>query len=282
MSLLIRLFARKGFFLFFIFLEIIAIVLIFRKNAIQQSFIAAQTSSFHAAVSGYIDEGTSYLKLRQINRDLVAQNKALMLQLYGRDSLVTPQTTTITDSIGGQQIYTIVDAEVVSNSINRADNYFTINRGKNQGVKPEMGVITPQGIAGIVINTTDNYALVQSVLSIHDIRITAELEKNGYFGTLTWKGESTRTMHLSNIPKYVSVNIGDTVVTSKKSSVFPSGIMIGRIAGFEVDPQTSFWDLTVELSEDMGNIQKAYVVNNLRKKEIKQIQDTLKKVLNDK
>jgi len=282
MGFLIRLFSRRGFFLFFIFLEVVAIVLIFRKNAIQQSFIAAKTSAINSAVSGYIDEGTSYLKLRQINQDLVAQNKALMLQLYGRDTLSSPTELEIDDTQKGQQIYSVVDAEVISNSINRADNYFTINRGKNQNVAPEMGVITPRGIAGIVINTTDNYALVQSVLSIHNIRINASLKKNGYFGTLTWKGDSPRVMHLADIPKYVSLNIGDTIITDNKSTIFPKGIMIGRIAGYEIDPRTSFWDISVELSEDMGNLHKAYVVNNLRKVEIKQIQDTLKKVENGK
>lgn len=282
MGFLIRLFAKRGFFLFFVFIEAIAVVLIFRKNAIQQSFIAAQTSAINSAVSGYIDEGTSYLKLRQINQDLVSQNKALMLQLYGRDSMSVPVQENIDDTENGQQIYTIMDAEVISNSINRADNYFTINRGEKQGVKPEMGVITPRGIAGIVINTTGNFAVVQSVLSIHNIRINAALKKSGYFGTLTWKGDSPRLMHLSDIPKYVNLNVGDTVVTDNKSTIFPKGIMIGRVAGYEIDPKTSFWDVAVELSEDMGNVQKAYVVSNLRKVEIKQIQDTLKKVRNGK
>ena len=248
----------------------------------QQSFIAAQTSAFNSRISGYIDEGTSYLKLKQINEDLVAQNKQLMTILYAKDSMYVPHVTVVDDRVKGQQIYTFMDGEVLYNSINRSDNYFTINRGKLQGVQPEMGVISPQGIAGIVINTTNNQALVQSVLSLHKIRINAALKNSGYFGTLTWKGESTRLMHLSDVPKYVPLKIGDTVVTDSKSSIFPKGIMVGKIAGYDVDPKTGFWDISVELSEKMGKIQKVYVVKSLRRDEMKQIQDTLTKVQNGK
>lgn len=282
MSYLIRLFSKNGFFVFFIFLQIIAVVLIFRKNAMQQSFIAAQTSAFNSRISGYIDEGTNYLKLKQINEDLVAQNKALMVELYGKDHSGVPKYTQVNDSVKGEQVYSFVDADVVFNSINRSDNYLTINRGSKQGIGPEMGVISPQGIAGIVINTTSNYALVQSILSIHKIRINASLKNSGYFGTLTWRGEDSRTMHLSDVPKYVPLKIGDTVVTDGKSSIFPKGIMIGKIAGYDVDPKTGFWDISVELSEKLGQTQKVFIVNNLKKVQAKQIQDTLIKVQNGK
>lgn len=275
MGFLIRLFSKNGLFLFFLFLQLIAVTLIFSRNSMQQSFLAAQTTAFNAWISGYIDQGTSYLKLKQINEDLVAQNKALMSELYGKDKSVNPQFRRITDTIGGGQIYTFVDAEIVTNSITRKDNYFTIDRGKRHGVFPKMGVIAPNGIAGIVVNTTNNYALVQSILSVNKIKINAALKNSGYFGTLTWRGDNSRTMHLADIPKYVPLKVGDTVVTDGKSSIFPQGKMIGTVAGYEVDSKTGYWDISVELSQKLGNLQKVFVVRNLKKLELKQIQDTL-------
>ena len=275
MGFLIRLFSKNGLFLFFLFLQLIAITLIFSRNSMQQSFAAGQATAFNAWVSGYIDQGTSYLKLKQINEDLVAQNKALMAQVYGKGQSGNPQFRRVTDTIGGGQIYTFVDADIVNNSITRNDNYFTIDRGKRHGVFPKMGVIAPNGIAGIVVNTTNNYALVQSVLSVNKIRINAALKNTGFFGTLTWKGDNSRTMHLADIPKYVPLKVGDTVLTDGKSSIFPQGIMIGRIAGYEVDSKTGYWDISVELNQKMGNLQKVFVVRNLKKLELKQIQDTL-------
>ena len=275
MGFLIRLFSKNGLFLFFLFLQLIAITLIFSRNSMQQSFAAGQATAFNAWVSGYIDQGTSYLKLKQINEDLVAQNKALMAQVYGKGQSGNPQFRRVTDTIGGGQIYTFVDADIVNNSITRNDNYFTIDRGKRHGVFPKMGVIAPNGIAGIVVNTTNNYALVQSVLSVNKIRINAALKNTGFFGTLTWKGDNSRTMHLADIPKYVPLKVGDTVLTDGKSSIFPQGIIIGRIAGYEVDSKTGYWDISVELNQKMGNLQKVFVVRNLKKLELKQIQDTL-------
>ena len=275
MGFLIRLFSKNGLFLFFLFLQLIAVTLIFSRNSMQQSFAAGQATVFNAWVSGYIDQGTSYLKLKQINEDLVAQNKALMAQVYGKDQSGNPQFRRVTDTIGGGQIYTFVDADIVNNSITRNDNYFTIDRGKRHGVFPKMGVIAPNGIAGIVVNTTNNYALVQSVLSVNKIRINAALKNTGFYGTLTWRGDNSRTMHLADIPKYVPLKVGDTVLTDGKSSIFPQGIMIGRIAGYEVDSKTGYWDISVELNQKMGNLQKVFVVRNLKKLELKQIQDTL-------
>ena len=241
----------------------------------QQSWISAQTAALNSWVSGYIDEGTSYLKLKEINEQLVAQNKILMEEVYGKGASKNPVFKKVHDTIGGGQIYTFVDGEIVFNSINRNDNFFTINRGKRDGVFPKMGVMTPNGIAGIVVNTTDKYALAQSILSVKKIRINAALKNSGYFGTLSWKGDDARVMHLSDIPKYVPLKVGDTVITDGKSAIFPQNVMIGKIAGYEVDSKTGFWDISVELSEKMGTLSKVYIVKNLKKAEVQKIQDTL-------
>ena len=280
MGVLLRLFSKNGLFVFFLFLQLTALVLIFSRNSMQQSWISGQTAAFNSWVSGYIDEGTSYLKLKQINEQLVAQNKVLMEQVYGKNPSAIPNFRKVHDTIGGGQIYTFVDGEIVFNSINRKDNYFTINRGRRDGVLPQMGVMAPKGIAGIVINSTNSYALVQSVLSLNKIKINASLKKSGYFGTLTWKGEDSRIMHLADVPKYVPLQIGDTVVTDGKSAIFPQGIMIGKVSGYEVDSKTGFWDISVELSEKMGNLSKIYVVKNLKKAEVQKIQDALQATIN--
>lgn len=280
MGSLLRFFSKNGFFVFFLFLQLIALVLIFTRNSMQQSWLAGQTASFNSWVSGYIDEGASYLKLKQINEQLLTQNKALMKQVYGANAAQRPVFRKVHDTIGGGQIYTFVDGEIVFNSINRRDNYFTINRGRRDGVLPQMGVMAPNGIAGIVINSTNSHALVQSVLSINKIKINASLKNSGYFGTLTWRGDDSRTMHLADIPKYVPLQVGDTIVTDGKSAIFPQGVMIGKVAGYEVDSKTGFWDISVELSEKMGNLSKIYVVKNLKKAEVQQIQDTLQATIN--
>ena len=276
MGNILRFLSKNTTFLFFLILQCISIALIFSKNVMQKSWLAGQVATFNAWVSGYIDVGSSYLKLKEINEGLTRQNKALMEQLYGKEYRTLARTINMNDSIKGGQVYQLIDGEVINNSINRKNNYFTINRGSLQGVRDNMAVITPEGIAGIVINTTQNYALVQSILSVDKIKINASLKKSNYFGTLSWNGEDTRIMHLSDIPKYVPIKVGDTIITDGKSALFPRGKMIGTISGYEVNSQTGFWDISVELSEKMGQLNKIFVVKNLKKNLIKPIQDSLR------
>lgn len=281
MSFILRFLEKNGLVSFFVSLQALSVVLIFTQNAMQRSFIAAQVSAFNAWVSGYIDEGTSYLKLKQVNEDLVAQNKFLMQKLYGKDSMAVAKLSMVKDTLNYGQIYTIMDAEIVQNSINRKNNYFTINRGKAHGIEPKMGVIAPQGVAGIVVSTTQNYALVQSILSTDNIKINASLKSSDDFGTLVWQGDDARIMHLSDIPKYIPIKKGDTILTDGKSSIFPKGIMIGKIADFKVDTKTGFWDISVELSQKMGQAQKVFVVKNLKKQELQEIQEVLEKTIKE-
>lgn len=281
MSILWRFIAKNGLLAFFVFLQMVSIIFIFTKNVMQRSFVAANVSALNSWVSEYIDEGASYLKLKQVNEDLVAQNKFLMKRLYGYDNVSVPKNVIVKDSLQKGLTYTIIDADVVQNSINRSNNYFTINRGKVHGIEPKMGVIAPQGVAGIVVNTTKNYSLVQSVLSTKNIKINASLKNSDYFGTLAWNGEDSRIMNLSDIPKYVSIKIGDTIITDGKSSIFPKGIMIGTIAGYEVDTKTGHWDIFVELSQKMGQIQKVFVVKNLKQEEINEIEKVLEETIKE-
>ncbi|WKS95258.1 rod shape-determining protein MreC [Riemerella columbina] len=275
MGYLLRFFSKNALFVFFLTLQTLALYLIFTRNAVQQTFLAGQAATFNAWVSGYIDEGANYLKLKEMNEQLVAQNKALMQEIYGQEYATVPQRIQVSDSVNAQQKYVMIDAEVMNNSIIRRDNYFTINRGRREGVTGKMGVIAPNGIAGIVINSMENYALVQSVLSVNKMRVNAALKKSGYFGTLTWRGDDARIMHLSDIPKYVPIKVGDTIVTDGKSDLFPAGIMVGTIAGYQVDTKTGFWDISVELGQKMGNVKNVFVVQNLHKAELQQVQDSL-------
>ncbi len=276
MNVLLNFLSKNGFFVLFLALQVSAITLMFNKVNMQKSFFAGQINAFNSRVGSYVDEGTSYLKLKKINEQLVQQNKTLLIELYGKDKSKTPEFIKVTDTTGGGQVYNFVDADIKTNSITKIDNYFSINRGKLHGVYSEMGVIGTNGIAGIVINSTKNYALVQSVLSRNKIRINAALKKTGNFGTLTWNGNDPRIMNLSDVPKYVPLMVGDSIITDGKSSMFPQGLLIGKVSGYSVDAKTGFWDISVELEQNMGNINKVFVVKNLKKSELKKLTDSIK------
>lgn len=281
MSFILRFLAKNGLLVFFAFLQIISWILIFTKNSVQRSIISAHISAVNSWASGYIDEGANYLKLSQVNEDLVAQNKMLMQQLYGKNDGGVSRQSFFKNVPEQGQSYSIIDAEIVQNSINRNNNYFTINKGKRHGIQPKMGIIAPQGIAGIVVSTTDNYALVQSVLSTDGIKINVSLKNTGDFGTLAWEGKDARIMNLTDIPKYVPIKVGDTVVTGGQSTIFPTGIMVGKVAGYAVDEKTGAWDISIEMSQKLGQTQKVFVVKNLRKEEVEKVEQLLENIIKE-
>jgi len=170
-----------------------------------------------------------------------------------------------------QLYYTITSGQVIKNSYSGLRNYITINRGKKDSVKTDMGVITAKGILGIVENTSNKYAMVQSILNKNS-NINAKIKNSNHFGSLIWNAKSYNVVQLVDIPRLVPLTIGDTIVTGAMSSIFPENIPIGTIQKFNLDTSNSFYTIDVSLFNDMTNIKNVYIVNNTNREEIEQLE----------
>ena len=258
----------NAFFMLIIFL-IISFILLVNNNSYQRA--SAWNSSNQIVGSAYqrVNSFTSYLSLGRTNDSLAAENARLKSQLKTSmfdDSLVKK---TVNDTLTQQQ-YTYIVAKVVNNSINQKNNYITVNRGLKHGIRKGMGVISAKGIAGIVLNVSEHFATIQSVLH-SDTRISASV--NGNIGSLVW-GEGnydSRLAILKDIPNHVIVKKGNQVVTSGYS-LFPSGIEIGRVTRTGLKGGDSFLNIELWLSTDFSNLQYVYVINNLLAKEQKDLE----------
>ena len=220
---------------------------------------------------------TDYLYLRSYSDSLVAENARLHALL--RESKYDANTVTVTNTDTTEhkveQVYTYIPAKVIHNSVNQAANYIFINRGSQQGITAQMGVINPSGVVGQVVNVTEHYSAVMSLLN-KGFKVSAKLKHSSYFGTLAWEGKNTGLAKLREIPKHVKINVGDTVVTSGYSELFPENVMVGRVKYAHAEPEENFLDIDVVLSTDMNNLSYVYVINNLKKNEI-HILDTIVK-----
>ncbi|MDR3273280.1 MAG: rod shape-determining protein MreC [Flavobacteriaceae bacterium] len=275
MALLLDFMQKNSRLLLFLFLEIIAIIFTFNKNMYHNSLIESTVIAFSGAVNEKNASITDYFHLKKENERLLAENLQYRNRFLGKEQKLKPEFAQVTDSAQYRQKYYYMEADVVSNSVTKPDNYLIINKGTAQGVGAEMGVVSPVGIVGIVLNSTKNYSKVMSVLN-RNIKISARMKLSKYFGTLTWDGEDSRIMQLSDIPKYVGVKVGDTIETYAKSEVFPEGVLIGRVSGKSLDAESSNWVVSVELFQDMANVQNVYVINGLDKMELKTLQkDTI-------
>jgi rod shape-determining protein MreC len=155
---------------------------------------------------------------------------------------------------------------VINNSVNKINNYITLNVGYSQGVRQDMGVVGPDGIVGVVRNVSANYSTVISVLN-SKFKGSVKLQSNDYFGTLSWPGVDYREGVVTEIPGHAPVYEGDVIITSGFSTIFPEGEMVGTVTKVGRTPAGSFYELYVRLNQDFKKLTRVYVIRNFNKVE---------------
>ena len=270
----ITLIAKYHFFILFVILEGIAFYFISTFNLYQnvKAYNVAQTIS-----GSYYEKATElsqYLSLRSNNEMLVNENAQLRTQLASAKITTKSDSTQVNDSIY-KQVYTFMSAKIINNSTNKQYNYLTLDKGRLAGIKPEMGVISANGIIGVVEHVTDHYSTVISLLN-RNIKVSAKFKKNGFFGSFEWTGRDYRTGILNDIPLHVQVNKGDTIVTSSYSAIYPEGITIGYVKDFTIIGG-NFYSISITIATDFKNISQVNVVSHLFKNELDSIENLKRK-----
>jgi rod shape-determining protein MreC len=218
-----------------------------------------------------------YFHLKKTNESLAKQNEQLLNQLKNNfqspDSLTKVVVDTVNaDTTGIARRYLWRGARVVNNSVSLQNNFITIHRGEKQGVKKDMGVISPQGIVGMVVNTSENFAVVMTMLN-RQSSVSARIKKTGEIGKVQWDGKSPDRVTMINIPKSVPVAKGDSVVTSGYSLAFPPGILIGVVSDIIDDKTSNFYTLILKPSTNFYSLEYVTVVDNLQKDEQKKLEE---------
>ncbi|MFM8432940.1 MAG: rod shape-determining protein MreC [Bacteroidota bacterium] len=265
---------RYNFFIFFLLLEVLCLYLIVQNNNYHRARFFNSTNALAVKVNSVVSAVAEYINLKATNEALARQNAALKSILPDAYYVDSALAKTFNDTVYKQQ-YRFMVAKVVNNSINRRSNYLTLDRGSLQGVKPEMGVICADGIVGIVKDVSEHYCSVISFLH-KDTRISARVQKNGFIGSMVWEGYDPASGSLMDIAKHVKLAVGDTIVTSSFSTIFPEGIMIGKIQ--KLDPKTgvNFQDVDVDLSTKFGSLTHVYLIDNVLKSEQKKLEEAQK------
>lgn len=254
---------------------------LFRYNKFHEAAFMRVANESTGWFSTKYDNIDSYFKLKKTNEYLAKENESLRNQL--RQNFFPPDTSSTIvrdtipyDTLGNYRQYIWRGAKIVGNSVGLRNNYITLHRGEKQGIRKDMGVIGPTGIIGTVINTSDNYAVVMSLLHTQS-RVSAKIKKTGELGTVQWDGESPLYLTMINVPKSVQVAKGDSVLTSQYSYLFPQGIMIGTISEIINDKASNFYTLRLKPATDFYTVEYATVVENLQKEEQRKLEEATKK-----
>lgn len=269
-----RFLAQFGGFFLFLLLEGICMYLIVRFNENQGRIYASSANLLSGRVLSIYGNAAAYFGLRrqvgQLN-ERIAELEGESWRSYYYDHSDRDTATALVDSNSLRPMYAYIAAEVFNNSISGEKNMLTINRGRKHGVREGMGVITTDGVVGVVRHVTEHFASVMSVLH-KQVHISASIRSKGYFGSLGWQGSDSRYMFLRDVPKHNLVYPGDTVETSGYSSILPRGILIGRVESCVVPAGESNYEIKVKLKVDMGRLRRVYVVQNLFQSEFEELE----------
>ena len=259
----------------FLFLEALSGFLLFQYNHYQGSIWFTQANTVVGIVHEWVAEVLSYLIMPEENAALVRRNIILqhnldvlrhkdpsLSSLKGRESHgqeVSP--------LRGDLEASLIPARIIDNSVRKRDNMLVIDVGSNDGVAPEMGVVSGTGVVGIVSGVTPHHALVMSILNSHS-SISCRLRGTEYFGYLKWKGGNPLRAYMDDVPRHAHIKKGDIIETSGFSNVFPAGIFLGKVAEIKNSSDGLAYELEILLSTDLANLRHVNVINNFSKAEL--------------
>ncbi|WP_341657336.1 rod shape-determining protein MreC [Blattabacterium cuenoti] len=263
-------FLKWRFFIFFFLLESAAIFLSFSNSKFHQYIYEGSSNFMIGKIYETIHKLRNYFLLEIENKKLLNENKRLHdAQIFSKIRKISKDLKK--EDINYLQQYIFTPVQIINNSIHEQENYITINKGSIDGIKPDMGIILYNGIAGIIIKTSPHFSIAISLLN-QKIKVNARLKKNKYFGTLSWDGVNYEYVVLYDIPRHSTIHKGDIVETDGKSATFPEGISIGRVHSYKLDEEHANYIIKVKLMANFSTIEHAYVVKNLLKEEWNDVQ----------
>lgn len=266
MQQIIFFFVRNKNLLLFLLLFTVSILLTINTHAYHQNRFSSSANMFTGAIYELRSSITDYFDLRLQNDLLQEENMRL------RSSLNTVvETSRSTDSTDKYNLFYYTRARVINNSVSRTKNYLTIDKGKRDSVLIDMGVVSSNGIVGIVHDSSNRYATVQSVLNTNS-QISAKLKSSGHFGTLIWEGSDPYRNTLIDISSQVPVEVGDTVVTDGRSTIFPEGFLVGIIDRIDLEANRDYYRLSVKLTTDMTAVEHVYLLSHTDRDEILELE----------
>ncbi|MBC7695714.1 MAG: rod shape-determining protein MreC [Burkholderiales bacterium] len=249
---------RNNFFFIFLFLEFICVLILIKNNGYQGSSLLNSSNKVSAKIYELESTAKEYLLLRDENERLSKMNTFLLNRIKLGYAALPLKSYKIRDTLYKQE-YEFTNAKALNSSVNRRNNYLTLNIGSDQGVTNDMAVITSDGIIGIVKDVSANFSSVMSILH-KDVRVNCQLKKDASYGPLIWDGSDYRFSNLTDIPTHAKIKKGDTVITSSLSGIFPEGILVGFVESFEQRPNESYFTVKVRLSADFKKVNHVSVI----------------------
>lgn len=255
----------------FVVLTVLSIVMMARTTYLQGARIGMWANGVAGRWYAGVHSVSGYFGLKGENARLAAENARLRAQLAESYLAFTDSVFTVNDTLYRQR-YDYMEAVVVKNSWSGQNNYLMIGKGSAHGVEPDMAVISPEGIVGVVVATTKNFSKVMPVLH-SDSRNSVKVRRTGISGSLVWDGKDYRYAQVLDVPTTHQFIEGDTIVTSGLANDFPEGIPVGYVVNAETLRGSGFYKVRIRLATDFNKLSHVYVINNKFRKEQQELME---------
>jgi rod shape-determining protein MreC len=259
----------------FLLLEVISFSLIVKNQEYQKSVFLSSSNTVVSGMYEWSNSIVEFFKLRTANDNLSEENTSLKNQIINLQNKLSTLKPERTDSvhfrIPPEMQYQFISAKVINCSTNKLQNYITLNKGAIDGIKIDMGVISDEGVVGIVKMVSTRFSGVIPVLNPKS-DISCKFKRNNYYGGLIWSGEDYRYANLTDIARHVELALGDTIITSGFTSSFPEGIPVGTIEDFKIKESDAYYKIKVRLAVNFRTLSHVKVVNFLNFQELKDLE----------
>jgi rod shape-determining protein MreC len=259
---ILRFLQRYNFFLLFVLLEVVALLMLTRSHSFQRAAVNTVSSGIAGKLYEIRSGISSYLSLRQANRKLLEQNARLLTEITLLRNNIPHRA--LSDST---IVFEFIPARVISNTVHLRNNIFIIDKGLRHGVRKDMGVMAPEGAAGIVIAVSENYASVMSLLHKFG-SISVRFKNNDQLAILQWNGGNYQFGDIVDIPTHIEIHPGDSLLTSGFSLVFPPNILVGTIHEVTQSATGSLNSARIRYSTDFNSLKDVYVIKNNHRNEL--------------
>ena len=270
MQQILNFFTKNSTKLLFLLLLVISLYLTIQSHAYHRSKLINSSNYVSGIIYEKTNEVKSYFHLKQENEKLAEENAALKQILYN-SQIIVDSAFRLNPELRVAMDYHVFNSKIVKNIYSKKENYLTIKGGSKLGIKKDMGVINSNGVIGIIENVSVNYATVQSILNTKT-RIAAKISNSDHFGTIVWDGRNAGYVQLIDIPKLAKLHKGDSIVTGGESTIFPENIPIGVVDKVFTSQTSNFYTINVRLFNDMTKLQSIYILENVHKEEIIQLE----------
>jgi len=281
---------RKKDVVVYLILLSFSFALILNSNYFQKSKVLLFSNNISNYTTKNLNYFNEYFKLKELNYKLSEENLVLKNQLEKINEISSLDSLT-------NENFLYKNAKVISNNLSSFKNRIIVNKGIRDGIKNEMGVVSSDGIVGIIDNTTKRYSSIMSILNI-EMKINAKVKRTEHFGTLEWDGFDTRHLTLNDISETAKIKVGDSIITGGMSLIFPEGINIGTVSKIinqnethsntkaraininvkddsiiDLNIKENYLKIEVKLHNDMSNLNNVYIIESFNKKEFQKLKE---------